>query len=25
VDEMGARDRRRAEIQGFVSNRLLRE
>jgi hypothetical protein len=25
VDEMEARDRRRAEIQGFVSNRLLKE
>jgi len=25
VDEMDARDRRRAEIQGFVSNRLLKE
>lgn len=25
VDEIDARDRRRAEIQGFVSNRLLRE
>ena len=25
LDEMDARDRRRAEIQGFVSNRLLKE
>ncbi len=25
IDEMEARDRRRAEIQGFVSNRLLKE
>ena len=25
LDEIDARDRRRAEIQGFVSNRLLKE
>ncbi len=25
IDEMAARDKRRAEIQGFVSNRLLKD